>query len=401
MVTTTQNVPALDDDPFGTEILTDPYEFHRRLRDAGPVVRLPRYDGLVAMGRYTEVKATLTDWERFVSGRGAGLSDFAREKPWRPPSPILEADPPDHTAVRTVLNAVISPRAVRGMRARFAPFAEELADALVARGRFDAVTDLAEVYPLRVFPDAFGLPAEGRQNLLRYGELATNALGPRNQLLLDAFAAAAEAQEWVRAHCERDKLAPQSLGAEIWAAADRGEITHEQAPLVVRSVLSAGFDPVVIGLGNAMYALARHPQQWAALHADPKLTKFAFDEALRWESPFQTFFRTTSVDTEVAGTTIPKDTKVLLFLGSANRDSRHWGQNAEELDVHRAASGHVVFGTGIHQCVGQLVARLEAELVLGALTRRAACLELDGEPVPKLNNMLRGWASIPVRVTAA
>ena len=303
--------------------------------------------------------------------------------------------------MRTVLNTVISPRTVRGMRATFAPFADELADALVARGRFDAVTDLAEVYPLRVFPDAFGLPVEGRQNLLRYGELATNALGPRNQLFRDAVTAAAPAQEWVRAHCERDKLAPQSLGAEIWAAADRGEITHEQAPLVIRSVLSAGFDPVVIGLGNALCALARHPEQWAALHADPQLMKFAFDEALRWESPFQTFFRTSSVDAEIAGTTIPKDTKVVLFLGSANRDPRHWGENAEKFDVHRSTSGHVGFGTGIHQCVGQLVARLEADLILGALARRAARLELDGDPVPKLNNTLRGWASVPVRVTAA
>jgi cytochrome P450 len=108
-----------------------------------------------------------------------------------------------------------------------------------------------------------------------------------------------------------------------------------------------------------------------------------------------------SVDTEVAGTPIPKDTKVLLFLGSANRDTRHWGEDAESYDIRRSASGHVGFGMGIHQCVGQPIARLEAELMLGALARRAARLELDGDPVPKLNNTLKGWASIPVRVTAA
>jgi hypothetical protein len=169
--------------------------------------------------------------------------------------------------------------------------------------------------------------------------------------------------------------------------------------MLVRTVLSAGFDNTIYALGNAMYALARHPQQWTELRTDPGLVKFAFDEALRWETPLQAFFRTTRVDTEVAGTPIPKDTKVMLFLGSANRDTRHWGEDAERFNIHRSASGHVGFGMGIHQCVGQLVARLEADLILGALTRRAARLELDGDPVPKLNNTAKGWASIPVYVT--
>ncbi|GAA3042654.1 cytochrome P450 [Pseudonocardia yunnanensis] len=398
-MTTAQTVPALGDDPFGTEVLTDPYPFHSRLREAGPVVHLPRYD-LMAMGRYAEVRASLTDWSTFVSGRGVGLADFARETPWRPPSLLLEADPPDHTVVRTVMNDVISPRAVRAMRATFAAAADELADALVARGRFDAVTDLAEVYPLRVFPDAVGLPADGREHLLPYGAVAFNSFGPPNKLRTDALAGAAAAHEWVLANCEREALAPRGLGADIWAAVDRGEITGEQAPVLVRSLLTAGVDTTVYGLANSVYALARHPEQWAALHADPKLTKFAFDEALRWESPVQTFFRTTTTDTEVAGTTIPKDTKVLLFLGSANRDTRHWGDDAETFDIRRSAAGHVAFGMGIHQCVGQAIARLEAEAMLGALARRAVRIEFDGDPVPKLNNTLKGWASIPVRVTA-
>ena len=86
----TTDVPVLDDDPFGTEVLTDPYDFHRRLRDAGPVVFLARY-GIYAMGRFDEVSASLRDWETFVSSRGAGLADFAKEQPWRPPSLLLEA----------------------------------------------------------------------------------------------------------------------------------------------------------------------------------------------------------------------------------------------------------------------------------------------------------------------
>jgi 4-methoxybenzoate monooxygenase (O-demethylating) len=394
------DVPVLDDDPFGTEVLTDPYEFHARLRDAGPVVYLARY-GIYAMGRFEHVKASLTDWETFVSSRGAGLADFAKEKPWRPPSLLLEADPPDHTVVRTAMNGVISPRSMRALRERFAAPAAEIADRLVAQGTFDAVTDLAEVYPLRVFPDAVGLPEEGRENLLPYGGLAFNAFGPDNELRRTALATAAPVQAWVLEQCQRENLAPGGFGAQIWAAADRGEITHEQAPMLVRSLLTAGVDTTVYGIANTVYGLSRFPDQWAQLHATPAKAKFAFDEALRWESPVQTFFRTTSREVEVAGTTIPEGTKVLLFLGSANRDPRHWGEDADRLDIGRRAAGHVAFGMGIHQCVGQPVGRLEVELVLGALAERARTLEPAGDPVPKLNNTLKGWASVPIRVTPA
>ena len=394
------DVPTLDDDPFSPELLADPYPFHERLRDAGPVVRLSAY-GIYAMGRFAEVDGALRDWETFVSSRGAGMSDFAREKPWRPPSLLLEADPPDHTVVRTAMNDVISPRSMRTLRERFAAPAEELVERLVARGSFDAVTDLAEVYPLRVFPDAVGLGEQGRENLLPYGGLAFNAFGPDNALRRAALAAAAPVQEWVMAQCQRERLAPGAFGAAIWAAADRGEITHEQAPMLVRSLLTAGVDTTVYGIGNTVYALSQAPDQWAALHAQPARAKFAFDEALRWESPVQTFFRTTSREVEVAGVRIPEGTKVLLYLGAANRDPRHWGHDADQLDLGRRAAGHVAFGMGVHQCVGQPVARLEVELVLAALARRVVRLEPAGPPVPKLNNTLKGWASVPVRAVPA
>ncbi|MGY1663474.1 cytochrome P450 [Geodermatophilus sp. SYSU D00705] len=396
----TTDVPVLDDDPFGTEVLTDPYDFHRRLRDAGPVVYLERY-GIYAMGRFEHVKASLVDWETFVSSRGAGLADFAKEKPWRPPSLLLEADPPDHTVVRTAMNGVISPRGMRALRDRFAAPAAEIADRLVEQGTFDVVADLAEVYPLRVFPDAVGLPEAGRENLLPYGGLAFNAFGPDNELRRNALATAAPVQAWIWEQCQRENLAPGGFGALIWEAADRGEISHEQAPMLVRSLLTAGVDTTVYGITNTLYGLSRHPDQWAQLHATPAKAKFAFDEALRWESPVQTFFRTTSREVEVAGTVIPEGTKVLLFLGSANRDPRQWGEDADVLDIGRRAAGHVAFGMGIHQCVGQPVARLETELVLTALAERARALEPAGDPVPKLNNTLKGWGSVPVRVTPA
>jgi len=399
--TAPENVLAiLDVDPFGEDNLTDPYPMHELLREAGPVVFLPRYR-VWAMARHQDVYATLTDHQTFCSSRGAGLADFRKEKPWRPPSLLLEADPPDHTVTRGAMAKVISAGTVRGFRERFRAEAEALADEIVARGRFDAITDLAERYPLKVFPDAVGLPAGGRQNLLPYGALAFNAFGPRNHLLEQALATAAPTQEWIRASCQRDALTPEGLGARLWALADAGEISHEQAPMLVRSLLSAGVDTTVYGIGNTMQALTAHPGQWARLREKPSLARFAFDEALRYESPVQTFFRTTTRETEVSGIRIPEGEKVLLFLGAANRDPRRWGPDAGQMDITRKAAGHVAFGMGIHQCVGQPVARLEAELVLTALAERVERLEPAGDPVPKLNNTLKGWASVPVKVHRA
>lgn len=393
-------VPVLDDDPFGVEILTDPYPFHEKMRDAGPVVYLSKYQ-VYAMARHNEVYSSLQDWRTFISSRGAGLTDFAKEKPWRPKSLLLETEPPEHDIFRSTMADVISPRTMRTLRAQFTVPAVDIAEQLVAQREFDAVTDLAEVYPLRVFPDALGMREEGRENLLPVGALIFNSFGPDNEIRRKAMVAASSMREWVLEQCQRENLAPGGFGAQIWEAADRGEITHEQAPILTWSLIAAGVDTTVYGIANTIHALARHPDQWEQLHADPSKAKFAFDEALRWESPVQTFFRTTSRDTEVAGTTIPEGNKVLLFLGSANRDPRRWGEDAGTLDINREAGGHVAFGMGIHQCVGQPLARMETDLVLSALAERARSLELASEPTPKLNNTLKGWAHVPVRIEPA
>ncbi len=392
--------PVLDDDPFDLEVLIDPYPFHQRMRDAGPVVFLERY-GVWAMARHAEVASTLSDWETFSSGAGVGLADFRREPPWRPPSLLLEADPPVHTAVRKPMLHLMTPTTARSLRSAFEAVAEQLAEELVARGAFDAVTDLAEVYPVKVFADAVGLPEEGRHLLLSYAGMVFNAFGPRNALFEAAFAEAAPVIDWITAVCQRDALAPGGLGAQIWEAVDRGDVTADQAPLLVRSLLAAGLDTTIYGLGNALSCLVTNPEQYDLLHGDPGLAKAAFEESLRLESPVQTFFRTTTRPVDVGGTTIPGDAKVLLFMGSANRDPRRWGDDADRYDIRRRTPGHLAFGAGIHVCVGQFISRLEGELVLAALARRAPGLTLAGEPVPKPNNTLKGFSKLPLRVTAA
>lgn len=313
---------------------------------------------------------------------------------------MLERDPPEHTRARGVLNKVLSPAAMKRLRDGFAETAERTVEALLARGTFDAIPDLAEAFPLSVFPDAVGIRRDGREHLLPYGGLAFNAFGPDNALRRTALAEAAPHVAWVMEQCQRENLAPDGFGARIHAAADAGEITHEEAPLLVRSLLTAGLDTTVNGIGAALYCLARFPEQFQALRENPALARAAFEEAVRFESPVQTFFRTTTRPVAIGGVALGEGEKVLMFLGAANRDPRRWDR-PDEYSITRRASGHVGFGGGIHMCVGQLLARLEGEVLLTALARRVASLRIVGTPRRRYNNTLRGLAGLPVHIQPA
>ncbi|MDB5504058.1 MAG: cytochrome [Tardiphaga sp.] len=392
-------IPILDVDPFAMEFFADPHPTHEVLREAGPVVYLDKWN-VFAVARYAEVHAVLNDPQTFCSSRGVGLSDFANEKPWRPPSLILEADPPAHTRTRAVLSKVLSPAVMKQLRDGFAAAAEAKVDELLARGSFDAISDLAEAFPLSVFPDAMGLQQEGRENLLPYAGLVFNAFGPPNELREAAIARSAPHQAYVLEQCQRENLAPGGFGACIHARVDSGDITAAEAPLLVRSLLSAGLDTTVNGIGAALYCLARYPQEFARLRADLSLARNAFEEAVRYESPVQTFFRTTTRDVEISGHRVGEGEKVLMFLAAANRDPRRWAE-PDRYDITRKTSGHVGFGSGVHLCVGQLVARLEGEVMLSALARKVASIEITGKPTRRFNNTLRGLESLPVKLTAA
>lgn len=391
-------VPVVDVDPYSEEFLLEPYAFHEQLRDAGPVVWIPRY-GMYGCARHEQVRAVLGDHDTFISSAGVGLTNFRHEKPFRPKSLILEADPPEHTRARAVLARILSPKAVMQIRQIFAAEAEALLDRVLDKaqreGAIDAVGELAEAYPLKVFPDAVGVGDQGRKNLLLYGDMVFNALGPRNELLERSSEQVVPVTEWIMNHCKRENLRPGGFGDQIHQAADAGEITHEEAPLLVRSFLSAGVDTTINAIGNALLCLARNPAAYERLHADPSLARPAFEESLRLESTAQTFFRTAARDTELAGVRIPEDAKVVLFLAAANRDPRQWPE-ADRFDVDRRPVGHMAFGSGIHGCVGQVVARMEGELVLSALARRVRRIALAGDPTRRLNNTLRALASLPL-----
>lgn len=383
-------------DPFAHDFLTDPYPAYETLRALGPVFALERY-GVWAMAGYAGVEPALKDWKTFISGEGVGLHGM---NPALPKPLTLQIDPPDHDKGRRVLGRTLSPGIARKLRETFQQEAEKKVTELIDRGTFDAVTDLAEAYPMKVFPDAIGIRPDGREKLLAWSTFVFDSFGPENEMLAASREPGLAAQSWIMECCARDALRPDSLGMMIYQAADEGEISEHEATHLVRPFLTAGIDTTVNGIGNTLLALATHPDEYRKLHGQPELARNAFEEGLRYDSPVQTFFRTTSRDVEIGGGVIPAHRKVLLFMASANRDPARW-DGADRFDVERVATGHVGFGAGIHACVGQMIARLEGELIFGELARRVKTIELTAEPKRRLNNSLRGLESMPVRVTAA
>ncbi len=392
-------VATWDVDPYDPAILLDPEPWYTALRERGPFVYLPRY-AVLACGRYAETREVFSDWQRFVSSRGVGLADFAYDEPWRPPSRVLEVDPPYHTRTRTVLMRVLSPRRVAALEADFRTAANALVDDLLERGRCDGVADLAEVFPTTVFPRAVGLRAPDRRRLVDYGAMVFNALGPDNALRRAALAQGADIVPWITAQCARDQLHEAGFGADIYAAADAGEIDQDEAGMLVRSLLSAGIDTTVSALGNALWCLAHAPDQFARLRAEPMLARNAFEESLRLTSPVHTFCRTAAADTTVGDVAIAADSKILCVLGAANLDPAQFAA-PERFDVTRRATGHLAFGVGIHACVGQNVARAEGGAVLTALAERVAAIEPAGAAQWKPNNAVRALARLPLRLRPA
>lgn len=391
-------IPDLDIDPYDVDVLLDPYPWYQKLRSAGPVVHIPRYN-ILALGRYAETRAVFVDHAQFVSSRGVGLDDFALVEPFRPKSIILEVDPPDHNRTRKVLAKAMSRSVIADLEDGFAATANALIDELPEGEVFDAVELIAEAYPATAFPKAVGMTSAHRGNLLDYSSMVFNAIGPDNELRRQASARAPEFIPWVTEACTRSSLHDDGLGAMVYEAADEGAISEDEAGLLIRSLLTAGIDTTIGGIGGMLAHLAASPDSWARLRSEPDLVSSAVEEALRLDSAVHGFARTATVNTEIAGHPVEEGTKVLCVLGAANTDPERWGPDAETYQVDRNPTGHIAFGAGVHVCVGHAFARSEMRVLLAVLAQRVESLELAGEPVWKPNNSLRTLSSLPVRIT--
>ncbi|WP_033318894.1 cytochrome P450 [Streptomyces yerevanensis] len=392
MTTTTPLTSDLD--LFSDEALTDPYPHYKALRDLGPAVHLTRH-GLWFISRYEQVRSALGDWETFSSGQGIGLNDGFNDA-WG--SALINMDPPAQTEQRKLFTDRLSPRALRPVAADIDRRADQLAADLVARGSFDAVTDLAQDLPVHVIMDLIGWPAEGRDQLLDMAAGWFDSAGPACPRTAASVPKVEALMGYLAEVVAKENLVPGGFGWTLLEAHKAGQIPVEGAIGLLAGYVVAAFDTTISTISSGMWLFARHPEQWDLLRSEPSLVPAAFNEIVRIESPIQVFSRTTTREVDLGeGVVIPAGARVLHSYGAANRDERHF-PDPDRFDIRRNPVDHLGFGYGNHACAGQGLARLETHAVLKALAARVQRIELTGEPVRALNNITRGFQSLPVRI---
>lgn len=384
-----------DDDPFSIAAVRNARVVDDRLRELAPAVKVAR-ENITLLTRYEHVSAGLRDWKTFSS----------TSRPWHDPNSVrpellLTDDPPKHTAVRAVISAALSPKALSKMGAAFRADAETLVARLKEKSgtTIDAVAQITRPFVYKVLPDLLGIPVDGREHMYAFGNMVWATLGPVNELFHAAMKDTGPVIEWVERCCSRENLAPESLGMQMFLAADRGEITRDEAKLLVGILLSAAADTTVMTLANAIRAFALFPDQYQLVRADSSLVRPAFEESLRWDSPSRMAGRITMQDVEIEGVVIPKGERCGLMFAAANRDPRKWAQ-PDRFDVRRDNRGHLGWGQGVHACVGRVLAGLEADALLGAVARHIQSFEAAGEPEPWMTTIGHGPEALPVRFTA-
>jgi cytochrome P450 len=236
---TIADAPVLDIDPFSDEVLLDPLPFFEQLRETGPAVYVPQYD-YYAVGRWEEVGQVASDYARFTTTGGIGMGDIRKPGAWRPPSPITEIDPPEHTGVRAALQKILSPIVVRQWREQFEQHAQVVAERVLDQRDVDGVTDICEGFVLGVFPKVLGIDVPP-ERLIITGELNFNQIGPNNERLQRALKRAEPILEWYADQLKRERMLPGGFGLKIFEAEDRGEFAPGWTPPSPASAMRCTF----------------------------------------------------------------------------------------------------------------------------------------------------------------
>ncbi|MCK9505764.1 MAG: cytochrome P450 [Porticoccaceae bacterium] len=325
------------------------------------------------------------------------MSDIDNPGNWRPPSPLVEIDPPAHTEIRLVMNKIMAPSRIQSWRDRFRETATTICESVLEKGTIDAAKDIAEKYIFQVFSESLGVDLDLRKTIT-LGDFIFNAGGPQNELYHRSKQEIDEISEWFDSRQKREAMIPGGLGELIYEAEDRDELPPGTAPLMVRTLLRGGMDTTISSLSTTLRLLAENPDAWQKAKAEPAFVMDVFEEAIRLESPSQIHFRTTTKDVEFAGVTIPANSKIAVGIGSANRDPRFW-EAPDEFRPRTRTGRHLGFGIGPHVCLGRHMAKLEIECFLTEFLSRVNRLEIAGPYKYRVINGLRTLDTLPLTVS--
>lgn len=359
---------------FDPAVANDPYPFYAYLRREAPVAPLGAL-GLWGIARHADVVRVLRDPETFSSVVGA--RQLAGED--LPPSMLFD-DPPIHTRLRGLIAKAFTPRVVELQHDAIAERARDLVANMLAKDEPDLVLDLACPLPVMVISHMLGVADGDQATFKRWSDAIIENVAPI--ILTGNDDALIEVNREFDAYFSR-RLAklrrrPEDnlLSELVQVETDQGRLTEPELLMFCRLLLVAGNETTTGLIINAIRAFSEFPEILLRVRDDLSLLPAAIEESLRYLAPFQATFRRTTRDVEIAGATIPANSRVLVFLASANRDERVF-ERPDEFLLDRAGNRHVAFGMGIHYCVGAPLARLEAEAALRELLPRITGVAIE------------------------
>jgi cytochrome P450 len=388
---------SVDLNPYSHDFHDDPFPTYRELRDRAPCYHNEALD-FWALSRYDDVLAALHDPATYCSRFGITLEQ-QNTLPM-----LLTTDPPDHTDLRRLVSRAFTPRRVADLEPAVRALSTGFLEPLLAQGEGDLVADYAAQLPMDVIARMLGVPHDDEESL----RVWTNALLDRDEGVPDVTPAGIDAainlfKYFSRFVGERRAAivsghAPDDLTTALCTADSGDALTDEQVVGFCFLLIIAGNETTTKLLANCLLALQRFPSERAQIVSDPTRIPDAVEEILRYEGSTQLMARTLTRPVDLHGERMPSGAKVLLLLGSANRDERTWDR-PDVFDIDRgSAVQHVGFGHGIHVCLGAALARLEMRVSLEEIFRRMPDYEIDEAGCTRVHSgNVRGWASMPIR----
>lgn len=413
-MTTHDTEKSLDDFAlYDPATLAEPNEFWTALREGAPVHTVDAGIQFTLISRYADIQEVLRDVDGF---RNTVSGHFGSQTSPHPDSPAVAevmkgacpyrdtlgwSDGETHARSRRMVRSGFTTRRVRALEDFVSQQADALLDELVTGEPVDFVKKYCKRLPILVFTQILGVDPSREDDVYRWATslMARAAAPPETEE--DALRVArdvVEFHQFVLTSLRERREHPQDDFLSELVANSEGMEEEEMVQLCSQLIL-AGSDTTIAWLGSIMNLLLEHPEQERKLREDPSLIPNAIEEVLRLESVIKTFYRVTSRDVEIAGTTIPKDSIVIPLVGSANRDEAAF-PNATEFDITRPdARRHLGFGFGAHLCAGIELARAEARVTLTkVLERTSAISRAEGEPLPKYTPdfVVRGLDRLPI-----
>jgi len=391
---------AIDFNPYSYELHEDPYPTYRRLREHAPVYRNDTI-GFWALSRYDVVLAAFKDPLTFSNAQGVSLESSSGGKASALAS-FLAMDPPRHDQMRALVSRGFTPRRVTDLEPRIRELSTEHLDRLIAAGRADIIQDFAGKLPMDVVSELLGVPQADRDTLRHLADAVLHREEGKQEIPASAMQATGQLLTYFRTlvgerkQQRRSDLTSALLEAEI----DGDRLDDADVVAFLFLMIIAGNETTTKLIGNALYWLWRNPSQRERIRRDPSLIPSWIEETLRYDSSTQMLARTVTREVEIHGQHIHAGDRLVLLVGSANRDERVF-PNAEVFDIARDASQHLAFGKGTHFCLGASLARLESRIALEAIHARLPDYEIDASRLVRVHSPnVRGFASMPITFTA-